>query len=490
MNFYEFYRLLNEYGQTLIQTLIKKFQEEVPTLTPTIIRNYIDRFENIKNNLPEKDITKYSWKQLENTVDSYQPKQRIKAGKIDPTVSDANLLYNKDGIRIYLGKDKKSCIKYSNGYTFCIGARGPDNMYSHYRISNKGTPYFIFNDNLPKNDKRHLMVLIVYDKEFIDFVGAAINLKRYSVTLATNNPDDEKQYSKLEEIIKLYPWTKSLENFVDDENKGTVEVGPLEVIESKLEQAFNQKIYDLRYMGDYNVNHIMEILNKNDEFLKNYRRLQSSLNDDKKNLISINVKNIFLQSNGNPAESTVSKFNDYENIEELENDLKTLIEMVLDNSDLDDNKDIKNLINLVGYKNNLLGYIKNNQEVKEVFNKISGRIACVLKYSAEDGGEKISGDVHRLIRKANEKYHPNKDGFTTVITLFSKQFIKYVLDQSSSIHLLADAYKEYYAILNWLKQRTPEQLKEIEGKLPEPESWDEDFPTIFYNVLASFRNKQ
>jgi hypothetical protein len=34
MNFYQLYNLINEYGQSLIQTLIEKFQKEVPTLTP------------------------------------------------------------------------------------------------------------------------------------------------------------------------------------------------------------------------------------------------------------------------------------------------------------------------------------------------------------------------------------------------------------------------------------------------------------------------
>ena len=138
MNFYKLYNLLNEYGQSLIETLTQKFQQEEPGLTPTIIRNYIDRFERIKNNLQEKDITKYSWKDLENAVDGYQPKQRIKAGTLDPTVTDANLLYNQNNVRIYLGKDKKSCIRYGNGYSFCISARGKDNMYGHYRITKKG----------------------------------------------------------------------------------------------------------------------------------------------------------------------------------------------------------------------------------------------------------------------------------------------------------------------------------------------------------------
>jgi hypothetical protein len=231
MNFYQLYNLLNEYGQSLIQTLIEKFKQEEPALTPTIIRNYIDRFDRIKNNLPEKDITKYSWKDLENAVDGYQPKQRIKAGTLDATVTDANLLYNQNKVRIYLGKDKKSCIKYGNGYRFCISARGEENMYGYYRIAKKGTPYFIFNDSLPKENPNHVLVLFVYD--------IAENFKeksRYKITNALNNND--KPYSSIQSIISDYPWIKPITNFVDDENKGTVDIEPIEDIEYRLENEW------------------------------------------------------------------------------------------------------------------------------------------------------------------------------------------------------------------------------------------------------------
>jgi hypothetical protein len=240
MNFYKLYNLLNEYGQSLIETLTQKFKQEEPGLNSTIIRSYIDRFERIKNNLPEKDITKYTWKDLENTVDGYQSKDRIKAGKLDPTVTDANLLYNQDKIRIYLGKDKKSCIKYGNGYTFCISSRGEDNLYGLYRIVNKGTPYFIFNDNLPKEDNRHLMVLFVYLNGSHSLGG-----KRYSLTLASNRPEDETKYDTLSEIKGLYPWIQPIENFVDDRKgglgKGDVKIDAAEEIEHYLKEEMGDK---------------------------------------------------------------------------------------------------------------------------------------------------------------------------------------------------------------------------------------------------------
>jgi hypothetical protein len=241
MNFYQLYNLINEYGQSLIETLIEKFQKEVPTLTPTIIRNYIDRFDRIKNNLPEKDITKYTWKDLEIAVDSYQPKQRIKAGTLDPTVTDANLLYNQNNIRIYLGKDKKSCVKYGNGYSFCISARGSENMYGHYRIANKGTPYFIFNDDLPKTKENpnHVLVLFVYDIDSND----SYQKHRYKITNALNNGD--KPYEDINTIVRDYPWLKPIKNFVDDDEKGTVKAEPLEEIEYRLEEESNLNVLNM-----------------------------------------------------------------------------------------------------------------------------------------------------------------------------------------------------------------------------------------------------
>jgi hypothetical protein len=233
MNFYKLHKLLNEYSQNLVQSLIIKFKEQKPGLTSTIIQSYIDRFERIKNNLPEKDITKLSWKELESTVDGYQGKNKIKAGKLDPTIKDANLLVNKDGIRIYLGKDKKSCIRYSNGYTFCIGTRGEENMYSQYRIHDQGTPYFIFNDNLSKEDERHIIVLFVYQHR------TKPNEVRYTVTLAKNSKDEE--YDNLKSLLKKYPWIAKggvLVNTLEDpESKGVVHPNFEEYMDHYLETA-------------------------------------------------------------------------------------------------------------------------------------------------------------------------------------------------------------------------------------------------------------
>jgi hypothetical protein len=278
LNFYRLHQLLNEYGSSLVNRLIEKFKKEHPDLSSDTIKSYIDNFDKIKNNLPveKRDISKLSWQELENLVDSNQPKQRIKAGKLDSTVSDANLLYNQDGVRIYLGKDKKSCIKYSNGYSFCIGARGDRNMYTNYRFSKGGTPYFIFNDNLPKENQNHVLVLFVYkNRPLIKTTIAKTNI--FSITNANN--EGEMTYKSINDIVNNFPWTKPIKLFVDDENKGIVEPSSLEYLEHHLKRHFisnDRPMLDSLYSSIRNAAQISEILLKDnaiDDFLNKKKNI-------------------------------------------------------------------------------------------------------------------------------------------------------------------------------------------------------------------------
>jgi hypothetical protein len=162
----------------------------------------------------------YSWKDLENTVDSNRS-SRIKAGKIDVTAEDANLLYNSDGIRIYHGKDKTACIKYSNGYSFCIGARGDRNLYSGYRHFDDdlkervGTPYFVFNDNMDKQDPNH--ILVVFEFSYKKKNDTEFTPDHYTVTNADNNGD--KKFDRFSTVVTNYPWVAPLKDLMI-ENKG------------------------------------------------------------------------------------------------------------------------------------------------------------------------------------------------------------------------------------------------------------------------------
>jgi hypothetical protein len=242
---------LKEYSNKLVNDLTTKFQQEKPNLGANIIQAYINRFAQIKDspNVTEKDITKYNWKDLETTVDANQPK-RIKAGKIndgEPS-KDANLVYNQNGLRIYVGKTKQACIKYGNGYSFCISARGEDNLYYDYRYENEGTPYFVFDDTKSSErdekgnfiDKTHLLVIFVHpdpNGEMVDGgnMYSDNGILYYTVTTADNPGED--QYSFFKNIEDKYPRLKGLKNVF----QGT-EIDSKEKAEYDLKTKYNNAL--------------------------------------------------------------------------------------------------------------------------------------------------------------------------------------------------------------------------------------------------------
>jgi hypothetical protein len=276
--------LLNEYSDNIMRKLIEKFKSEEPNLTDTIIISYIIEFKKISQKLENRDIMTYSWKDLETTVDSNKS-VRIKAGKIDVTAEDANLLYNKDGVRIYHGKDKTACIKYSNGYSFCIGARGKNNMYSHYRKktgSNSwslldkfvdapdiiGTPYFVFNDNMDNEDPNHILVIFEYA---YDNNKPNARISHYTVTNADNNGDIE--FRNFNKIVAKYPWVKPLENVMvadkgmsADEKEYDKQKEYLESSISNLKNTFINKFRN-EISSDWLILHLFEYLEYGIDYL-------------------------------------------------------------------------------------------------------------------------------------------------------------------------------------------------------------------------------
>ena len=214
--------LLKEYSEGVMRRLIDKFKTEQNNLSDAVIISYINDFKKISQKLENRDIMTYSWKDLENAVDSNRS-TRIKAGKIDVTAEDANLLYSSDGIRIYHGKDKAACIKYSNGYSFCIGARGDNNLYSSYRYYDDyekekvGTPYFIFNDNLDKKDPNHILVIFEFSLNNKHSPFPHFSPSHYTVTNANNSGDE--RFDTFNSITTKYPWVAPLKDLMI-ENKG------------------------------------------------------------------------------------------------------------------------------------------------------------------------------------------------------------------------------------------------------------------------------
>jgi len=259
---YSEYKKLNEYSNKIIAQLISKFKAEKPDLDDNIITTYIERFSQIKDspNVSQKDITKYTWNDLEKVISDNQPK-RIKAGKIndgEPS-KNADLVYNQNNLRIYAAKTKEACIKYGNGYSFCISSRGSKNMYNNYRIEQSGTPYFVFDDTKTSKqykpgqfeDPEHLLVVFIFtpedysedyerDENFDDdeYYDEYANWG-YTVTNANNN--DEEGYDDFNELENNYPRLKGLENVFQP-----IEVSSKEKTEYDIERKYANSLLNIR----------------------------------------------------------------------------------------------------------------------------------------------------------------------------------------------------------------------------------------------------
>ena len=176
---------LNEYSQKIIDQLIAKWQKEMRnTLSNDDIKVKINRFDQIKQNIPTKikagnivvpdkftkpdpktnkvanpsDILNYTWKELEAVLDAYGEKATKTSDKFY-TVQDADfvevkgvpVVYSGNGVKVYEGSNYDSCVKLNYvfkykgeddkiyTYSFCIGRKeDASNQYYSYRFGRGG----------------------------------------------------------------------------------------------------------------------------------------------------------------------------------------------------------------------------------------------------------------------------------------------------------------------------------------------------------------
>ena len=176
-----------------------------------------DRFNDInqwikKELLPDGDTP---WTVLERFVDSFEPSrgEQRKAKKelakdIDIQVTNAEEVYNQNGLEIFEGSTQKSCIKYGTRdgkvqfYTWCIGAVGARTMYHSYRFGGSKMFYYVF-------DKKRVDTFVDkgYRKEFDDKYHAIVihvyQDGKFGLTLADNQGD--KMYDTWESLCADLP---------------------------------------------------------------------------------------------------------------------------------------------------------------------------------------------------------------------------------------------------------------------------------------------
>lgn len=272
------------YSEKLIQQLIDRFKEENPNLDDSILRAYIDRFQEIKNSpkVVNKDITTYSWNDLKAVVDYNQPDEiKIDGGE--------ELIYDQNNLKIYLANTKRACVKYGTGYNFCISSRGEENLYHNYRFGEEGqstsTIYFVIDEDKTKErkneeefkDPTHMLVIMVsesgaYNKKMA--IGDPDDeILNYIVTTANN--DGETRFDSIEEIAdELQPKLHGLDHlfkFVSPNPKEHSYKKIYDEYEDKLIQLFQNANVDFDPTKGMIPFRLPDLMNKNSlQILFNY----------------------------------------------------------------------------------------------------------------------------------------------------------------------------------------------------------------------------
>jgi len=180
--------------------------------------------EEVLNFIPKKllpndsylDPRVWTWQSFEQMLDALFPSQKKVEGDVENLVStDADKIYDKNGIEIYKGDDVNKCIEYNpvsaetkrRKYGWCVTQTG-NTMYDSYRFGDKSpTFYFVFDrskdsspEHSPFNDEWHAFV-----------VQVSSDGKEYIVTGANNRGDvntKDKGWEGIKDIVPADTWEK------------------------------------------------------------------------------------------------------------------------------------------------------------------------------------------------------------------------------------------------------------------------------------------
>ena len=234
-----------ENEEKIKKAAVEKFTKE-GFIDKTTAQSYVARFFNKKRDLkfavangieglfPKEEVLRFiprqllnrdayldprnwKWEPFEQMLDALFPSQRkVTGGNENTATTDADKVYDSNGIEIYRADSAHKCVSYnptvtntggvqSKKYSWCVAQPG-NVMYNNYRLgSNSPTFYFVFDRSKPseKEDYRfknpyHALVIQVN-----------ANKDGYIVTNADNSGD--KYAENWDSIKKLVPsdtWEK------------------------------------------------------------------------------------------------------------------------------------------------------------------------------------------------------------------------------------------------------------------------------------------
>ena len=226
------------YPKLITKKLGEKFKSENTNLTPDQILFYISTYMDILNEIPAdtKRVDEMSFAEFEHLIDSINAKKEGKtSGKAD--MSDIDLKYDENNLKIFAPKTKDQCIRLKNGRGWCTSREGGGNMYYNYRLGHERTLYYVIDEDKDFNDLNFAVVILV-DPYGKTAMADKSNSGRFGGS--TNMPWSEiaakvPKLKNLESIFVPEPLTKEEKDLIKKVERARVGDNPMETFDSPQE---------------------------------------------------------------------------------------------------------------------------------------------------------------------------------------------------------------------------------------------------------------
>ena len=226
------------YPKLITKKLGEKFKSENTNLTPDQILFYISTYMDILNEIPAdtKRVDEMSFAEFEHLIDSINSKKEVgTSSKAD--MSDIDLKYDENNLKIFAPKTKDQCIKLKNGRGWCTSREGEGNMYYTYRLTHERTLYYVIDEDKDFNDLNFAVVILV-DPDGKTSMADKSNSGRFGGM--TNMPWSEivAKVPKLENLESIFvpePLTKEERDLISKVERARVGDNPMESFNSPQE---------------------------------------------------------------------------------------------------------------------------------------------------------------------------------------------------------------------------------------------------------------
>ena len=210
-----------------------KWKQQVPTLTDTIINDYLEKFQdirtakhrsaqndienfNIQKGNDRFDISKYKqWSDFETFIDYVSGQvdlEKSKGQKLkDVAVKDYKPLVDENGLQIYYADTPRACIAYKGDvpYSWCV-SRSTTNLYYAYRYRSNQPSFYFVKDTAATKEELSKPFTGRFENPWHFFVIQKTKHQTYIVSSANNDGDIEMTWNR---VLEIQPKLHGMEHY-------------------------------------------------------------------------------------------------------------------------------------------------------------------------------------------------------------------------------------------------------------------------------------